>query len=113
MCIRDSNHTTQQHTARIIFGNDAKPQSRFVYTDLSVDFPGYKYDTGRSTYHGEEPGEGGYVYSEPGYYRNVAVLDVASMHPTSILQLNLFGTYTPKFGELLEARLAIKRKEYE
>ena len=107
------NHTTQQHTARIIFGSDAKPQSRFVYTDLSVDFPGYRYDSGKSTYHGEEPGEGGYVYSEPGYYRNVAVLDVASMHPTSILQLNLFGTYTPKFGELLEARLAIKRKEYE
>ena len=107
------NHTTQQHTARILFGTESKPQRAFVYTDLSVDFPGYTFDQGKSRYHGEEPGEGGYVYSEPGYYRNVAVLDVASMHPTSILELNLFGPYTPKFRELLEARLAIKRKEYQ
>ena len=106
------NHTTQQHTARVIFGNEPKPQRSFVYTDLSVEFPGYRYDSGKSTYHGEETGEGGYVYSEPGFYRQVAVLDVASMHPTSIISLGLFGPYTRKFEELVQARLAIKRKEY-
>ena len=37
---------------------------------------------------GEEVGEGGYVYAEPGMYTNVALLDVASMHPTSIEELN-------------------------
>lgn len=107
------NHTTQQHTARIIFGDDKRPQRQFVYTDLSETFPGYSFDGKSSVYHEESPGEGGYVYSEPGYYENVAVLDVASMHPTSIEELNLFGPYTAKYSELKEARLAIKRKDYD
>ena len=54
-------------------------------------FPGYKFEGGKSTYRGEEVGEGGYVHSEPGMYGNVAVLDVASMHPSSIVAENLFG----------------------
>lgn len=107
------NDTTQQHTAKIIFGNDPKPQEKFIYTDLSSLFPGYKYDSGISTYKGEITGEGGYVYSEPGYYENVALLDVASMHPTSIKELNLFGIYTDNFNQLMNARLAIKRKQYD
>ncbi len=109
------NHTTQNHTARIIFGEDKRPQDSFVYTDLSEQFKGYKYDpvTKESTYHGETTGEGGYVYAEPGIYETVSVLDVASMHPTSIEQLNLFGPYTARFSELKEARMAIKHKDYE
>jgi hypothetical protein len=43
----------------------------------------------------------------------VALLDVASMHPTSIELLNLFGKYTPVFSELKEARLAIKHEDYD
>ena len=85
------NSTTQQHTARIVFGKEKKPQEVFVYTNLSEMFPGYKYEAGVSTYRGETTGEGGYVYAEPGMYTNVAVLDVASMHPTSIEQLDMFG----------------------
>jgi len=107
------NHTTQQHTAKIIFGNDKNPQRKFIYTDLSEQFPGYKYEGTQSTYRGEVTGEGGYVYSEPGYYENVAVLDISSMHPTSIKMLNLFGPYTKNFNDLLEARIAIKRKDYD
>lgn len=107
------NSTTQQHTAKIIFGDDKRPQDKFVYTDLSKEFPGYIFDGKESVYRGEITGEGGYVYAEPGIYENVALLDVASMHPTSIEQLNLFGPYTRHFSELKEARLAIKRKEYE
>jgi phage/plasmid-associated DNA primase len=117
------NHTTQMHTARIIFGDDKNPQALFDYTDLSEMFPGYIYgpvknletgkETWESTYRGEITGEGGYVYAEPGSYQNVAVLDVASMHPTSIVELNLFGPYTKKFKDLLDARLAIKRKDYD
>lgn len=106
------NHTTQQQTAKIIFGEDKSPQAQFVYTDLSKEFPGYKHDGKESTYHGEVTGEGGYVYAEPGMYENVAVLDVASMHPTSIEVLNLFGPYTERFSQLKQARLAIKRKDY-
>ena len=108
------NHTTQNQTAKIIFGDDKNPQSKFIYTDLSKEFPGYKFNGKESHYRGEVTGEGGYVYSEPGYYESVAVLDVASMHPTSIIELNAFGPqYTPRFAELLEARLAIKRKDYD
>lgn len=107
------NDTTQKHTARIIFGNDKHPQGKFVYTDLSGMFPGYVYDYGVSTYKGETVGEGGYVYAEPGMYRDVAVLDIASMHPTSIELLNLFGPYTETYSDLKKARIAIKRKDYE
>lgn len=107
------NDTTQRHTARIIFGDDRRPQEKFVYTDLSKQFPGYSYDFGKSSYRGIDPGEGGYVYAEPGMYTNVALLDVASMHPTSIELLELFGPYTAKYSALKNARVAIKRKQYD
>ncbi len=107
------NDTTQKHTAKIIFGNDKNPQRSFVYTDLSQEFPGYKYDMGKSTYRGEEVGEGGLVRAKPGMYTDVALLDVASMHPTSLIRLNAFGEYTQKFAELMEARLAIKRRDFD
>lgn len=58
-------------------------------------------------------GEGGYVYSEPGVYEDVALIDVASMHPTSIENLNLFGKYTKNFSDLKSARVAIKRGEFD
>jgi hypothetical protein len=107
------NDTTQKHTARIVFGEDRNPQASFVYTNLSEQFEGYTFDFGKSTYRGEETGEGGYVYAEPGMYENVALLDVASMHPTSIEQLNLFGEYTKNFSALKEARIAIKHRDFE
>lgn len=106
------NATTRHHVTRIIFGNEQNPQGHFNYTDLSEQFPGYTFDPynklQKSSYRGEDPGEGGYVYAEPGIYENVALLDVASMHPTSIIELNLFGKYTEKFQQLVDARLAIK-----
>jgi DNA polymerase elongation subunit (family B) len=106
------NDTTAKHTAKIIFGNERQPHKHFSYPDLSKEFPGYKFEMGKSEYKGENPGEGGYVYAEPGIYSNVALLDVASMHPTSLAQLNFFGEYTRNFSDLLEARLAIKRGDY-
>jgi energy-coupling factor transporter ATP-binding protein EcfA2 len=107
------NDTTQRHTAKIIFGNDKNPQQYFVYTDLSEEFNGYTFDAGKSWYRDENPGEGGYVYAEPGIYTNVALLDIASMHPTSIEILNLFGKYTDRYSDLKKARLAIKRRDYD
>lgn len=106
------NDTTRAHTARIIFGSNRNAKEQFVYTDLSEMFPGYKYESGKSTYRGFLVGEGGFVYSEPGIYEDVVVLDVASMHPTSIEELNLFGPYTEKFSDLKRARIAIKHKDY-
>ncbi len=86
--------------------------------DIINAFPGYQYVFGEDNkphnlYRGEDVGFGGYVYAEPGMYENVALLDVASMHPTSMILLNLFGPYTEKYKELLDARLAIKRKQYD
>jgi Fe-S-cluster formation regulator IscX/YfhJ len=107
------NDSTAKHTARIIFGNDRDAKLSFVYTDLSQMFPGYTFEMGKSTYRGEEVGEGGYVYADEGMYFDVAVLDVASMHPTSIKELNAFGEYTPNFVALLDARVAIKRGNFE
>lgn len=77
-------------------------------------FPGYKHEFGKSTYRGEEVGEGGYVYSEPGMYSNVALLDVASMHPTSAICEVLFGPeFTKRFKEIKDARVYIKHGDYE
>lgn len=107
------NDTTQNHTAKIIFGNDPRPQSKFIYTDLSEMFPGYKFENGKSEYRGEDPKEGGYVYAEPGMHSNVALLDVASMHPNSLINMNMFGPYTKNYKDLMDARLAIKHKEFD
>lgn len=108
------NDTTNSHSTRIIFGYDQHPQTQFVYTDLSQMFPGYTFDNGKSMYRGIEVGEGGFVYAEPGIYKNVALLDIASMHPSSIENLNLFGDkYTKVFSEIKQARIAIKHQDME
>jgi hypothetical protein len=109
------NSTTNQHTTAIVFGGRPKRETdkELVYTDLSKDFPGYKFSFGKSEYKGEDPGEGGYVYAEPGVYENVALLDVASMHPTSVIELNMFGIYTENFKNLMEGRLACKHDDRE
>lgn len=131
------NNSTNPLTTKLIFGNEKKP--KLVYTDLAtgknedgypddiVSFPGYHYKIEKKVnertgdektelhnyYRDEDVGKGGYVYAEPGMYTNVALLDVASMHPNSLILLNAYGEYTKKFAELLQARIYIKHKEYD
>lgn len=77
-------------------------------------FPGYVFDHGKSTYLGEEIGEGGKVYSEPGMYGDVWDGDVASMHPHSAIFECVFGPeYTKRFQDIVDARVAIKHKDFE
>ena len=77
-------------------------------------FPGYKYEAGKSTYRGEEVGEGGYVYAEPGIYANVALLDIASMHPHSLIAECLFGVdFTKAFRDIVEGRVNIKHEDWD
>ena len=81
-------------------------------------FPGYTYNPTapkdqRSWYKGYFVGEGGFVWAKPGMYTNVITFDVASMHPHSITSEYLFGKYTDIYNDLLEARIAIKHKDYE
>jgi putative helicase len=107
------NATTNSHSMQFIFGDDKEPQKNFNYTDLSTIFPGYKFEYGKSSYLGEDPSEGGYVYAEPGVYKNVVLLDIESMHPTSAEQLEYFGPYTKRFSEIKKARLYLKHGELD
>ena len=119
------NDTTNSLTARIIFGKEKKP--KLVYTDLATGeasdpkyqrtdiitaFPGYEFVDGKNMYRGDDLGKGGYVYAEPGMYTNVALLDIASMHPNSAIAMNVFGEYTQHFKDILDTRIAIKHKDY-
>lgn len=82
-------------------------------------FPGYEFvyskedNSYHNMYRGTDVGKGGYVYAEPGMYGNVALLDIASMHPHSIVTMNYFGEYTKNYKELMDVRLAIKHKDYD
>ena len=77
-------------------------------------FPGYKFEAGVSTYKGETVGEGGYVYAEPGMHYNVALLDIASMHPHSLIAECLFGPeFTRRFREIVEGRVSIKHEAWD
>lgn len=126
------NSTTNTLTTKIIFGDERNPQTCFNYRDMGdtsfiasgegysvfdVDgkpiFPGYRHDSGVSTYRGEVVGEGGYVYAEQGIHYNVALLDIASMHPHSTIAENSFGKYTQRFKDIVDVRIAIKHKEYD
>ena len=67
-----------------------------------------------SIYRGEEVGEGGYVYAEPNKYMNVALLDIASMHPHSVIAECLFGPkFTKRFKEIVDGRVDIKHEAWD
>lgn len=110
------NNSTNQLVTKLIFGNDREPQ--LAYTDLSETFPGYEWkqmDDGKfhNMYRGDDVGFGGYVYAEPGIYTNVALLDIASMHPTSLINMKYFGKYTKNYEDIRDARIAIKHGNKE
>ncbi len=82
-------------------------------------FPGYVFvpcgedKKPHNLYRGEDVGLGGYVYANPGMYGRTVCFDVSGMHPASIRALNCFGEYTKNFADLVDARLAIKHKDFE
>ena len=118
--------STNTLTTKIIFGNERKPN--LVYTDLATGeasdpayqrkdivgaFPGYEFKDFKNMYRGVDLGKGGYVYAEPGMYENVALLDIASLHPHSIVAMNCFGKYTQHFKDIMDIRIHIKHGNYE
>lgn len=120
------NDTTNSLTTRIIFGKEQKPE--LVYTDLKTGkasdpnyqrddiitaFPDYEFVDNCNMFRDVDLGKGGYVYAEPGMYTNVALLDVASLHPHSIVAMNCFGEYTKNFKDLMDIRMSIKHGDYE
>ena len=91
-----------------------KQEVPFESASLLPYFPGYTYERGVSTYRGEEVGEGGYVYAEPGIHCNVALLDIASMHPHSTIAECLFGVrYTTAYRDIVEGRVSIKHEAWD
>lgn len=131
------NDTTNSLTTRIIFGREKHP--KLVYTDLATGksdsvvevepdiltdrniinaFPGYEWVRGEdgkmhNMFRGTDLGMGGYVYAEPNMYSNVALLDVASLHPHSAVAMNYFGEYTKHFNDLMDVRIHVKHGEYD
>lgn len=77
-------------------------------------FPGYKFENGKSTYRGEDVGEGGFAQGLPGMYGNVALLDIASMHPHSVIAECLFGVrFTKAYRDIVEGRVSIKHEAWD
>ena len=76
-------------------------------------WPGYSFDHGKSIYKGIEVGEGGYVEAIPGMYGMIALLDVASMHPHSMLAECIFGPYTERLAALVDGRVSIKHEDWQ
>lgn len=100
------------------FLREAKPdmmaQRHGPAKSLLPYFPGYEFKNGKSTYRGKEAGEGGYVSHMPGIWGNVALLDVASMHPNSAISEVLFGVrFTRRFKEIVDGRVSIKHEAWE
>ena len=82
-------------------------------------FPGYEYikfgEDGQphNMYRGEDVGFGGYVWALPGMYGRTICFDVSGMHPSSIRALNYLGEYTKNYADLVDARTAIKHKDFD
>ena len=118
-CYRDMSQPVKELDPDVLaFLKEACPdmmsQKHGEAKSLLPYFPGYKYEAGVSTYRGEEVGEGGYVYAEPGIHINVALLDVASMHPHSVIAECLFGPeFTRVFKQIVDGRVSIKHQAWK
>lgn len=118
----------------MIFGRDGivrpligDPEFTVFDREFKPHFPGYTFELeviGKtasgapkyayvSRYRGEVVGEGGRVYAKPGIYLNVALLDIASMHPSSAIAEEIFGkVYTKRFEDIKNARVAVKHHDW-
>ena len=110
------------HSEFRIFDNNGQPTYETFKLGMQLPegysllpfFPGYKFENGVSTYRGIEVGEGGCVIAHPDIYFMLALLDIASMHPASIIAEVLFGPeFTKRFQEIRDSRVCIKHKEFD
>lgn len=130
------NHSNNDHSKAIIFGEDKNPS--LVYTDLKTgeqfydglpyestatpgiinSFPDYEWVKGEdgkmhNMMRGVDLSKGGWVTVRTGAWPNVVLIDVESLHPTSMRQLDIFGPYNKKFCDIVDLRLEIKHGNYE
>lgn len=77
-------------------------------------FDGYQFDGFKSTYREKLASEGGYAKGYPGYYINVALLDITSMHPHSAMAEMIFGPrFTKAFHDIVYGRVNIKHEAWD
>ena len=129
------NDTTNSLTTKFIFNGNKHPNLVYTYLErgertdgkhnpnIIEAFPGYEcvceWDEKKkqkvyiNKFRGIDVGRGGYSYSEPGIYSNVALIDVVSLHPHSMIAMNYFGDYTQRFKDILETRIAIKHRDFD
>lgn len=88
-------------------------------SEIINSFPGYECvwsdedKKWHNMFRNTDVGMGGYVYAEKGMYGNIALLDVQSMHPASLIAMNCFGEYTKNFQDIRDARVAIKHGDFD
>lgn len=127
------NTPTNTLTSRIIFGNVKHPQLNYTnlatgeqtdpvkgghYDSYIQKFPGYEFQVDEkgikhNWFRGDDLGFGGYAKGIPGVYYNLALLDIASMHPHSLIAMDALGEFTKNFEELVNARILIKHKQFD
>lgn len=126
--------SNNNHSKALMFEGERNPQREFIYTDLSIEFPGYEHNekgidknkynkdengkpiftTGKSIYMDEDPSEGGYAWGKKGMYGNVVAFDVSSMHPSTMIWLNIFGDrYTARLKQIVDLRKALKHGDLD
>jgi hypothetical protein len=82
-------------------------------------FPSYHWvlfpdGTLHNMYRGVDVGRGGLVLANPGMYGRAVTKDVASMHPTSMGELDIFdGEQTQRYLDIKKARIYIKHGDLE
>ena len=144
------NDSTNNLSARLIFGKNMKPQGDFKYRNLAEKseratwcykdylagdpkanvkygmpyYPGYTFELKPnakgelkpvSSYRGEEIGEGGKVFADPGMYLDGAQTeDIASQYPTTIDVEDFLGEGpTAIYRELKALRVDIKHRDFD
>lgn len=78
-----------------------------MHPDLAKRLEGYSYD-GADQFMPELPDK-----TLGGMFGNVGLLDVTSLHPSSLEDLNFFGPYTKRFSDIKAARVDIKHGDLE
>ena len=78
-----------------------------MHPDLAKRLEGYSYD-GADQFMPELPDK-----KLGGMFGNVGLLDVTSLHPSSLEDMNFFGPYTKRFSDIKAARVDIKHGDLE
>ena len=78
-----------------------------MHPDLAKRLEGYSYD-GTDQFMPELPDK-----KLGGMFGNVGLLDVTSLHPSSLEDMNFFGPYTKRFSDIKAARVDIKHGDLE